>query len=225
VLAKVAAALVVETLVFATLLFGSAGTWRWPEAWLFLLLFLAGAGAQCTWLARHDPALLAERMRMRGGKDQPFWDRVFLYLLAPLFLIWLAVMGLDAQRLALVAMPLWLKALGLAGTLLSFWGLFAVFRANTFLAPVVKIQAERGQHVIDSGPYAVVRHPMYAFAALWMLATPLLLGSLFGLLAGVVLIGAMVARIPLEEGVLLNGLPGYAEYRRRVRWRLLPRIW
>jgi protein-S-isoprenylcysteine O-methyltransferase Ste14 len=224
-LAKVAISLVVEVILFAALLFGGAGTWRWPEAWLFLFLFAAGASAQCLWLARHDPALLAERMKMRRQKEQPFWDRIFLLLLVPLFFIWLGVMGLDSVRFHLVRLPLWLEALGLVGTLLSFWGLFAVFRTNTFLAPVVKIQAERGQRVIDTGPYALVRHPMYAFAGLYLLATALLLGSVFGLVAGLLLTGAFAVRIPLEERVLLAGLAGYDDYRRRVRWRLLPGVW
>jgi protein-S-isoprenylcysteine O-methyltransferase Ste14 len=222
---KVALAIAAETLLFAAVLFGGAGTWRWPEAWIYLLLFFGGTIALTTWLARYDPALLAERMKSPVQKDQPVWDRAFMMMMVPLFFIWLGVMGLDAVRFHSVVFPLWLKALGAAGIQLSYVGLYRVFRENTFLAPVVKIQQGRGQHVISTGPYAVVRHPMYAFAALLLISTPLLLGSLFGVYATLVLLAMLSLRIPAEERVLLNGLPGYAEYKQKVRWRLVPFVW
>jgi protein-S-isoprenylcysteine O-methyltransferase Ste14 len=223
--AKVALALVLETLLFAAILFASAGTWRWPEAWLYLVIFFGGCAALCAWLARHDPALLAERMGSPVQKDQPLWDRIFLVAMIPLFAVWLGVMGLDSVRFHSVVFPLWLKALSLVGFLVSYVGLYRVFRENTFLAPVVKIQQSRGQTVISTGPYAVIRHPMYAFAALLLFSTPLLLGSLLGLYATVILVALVCLRILAEERVLLQGLPGYAEYRQKVRWRLVPHIW
>jgi protein-S-isoprenylcysteine O-methyltransferase Ste14 len=222
---KVALALIAEMLLFAAVLFGGAGTWRWPEAWIFLLLFFGATAALTAWLARHDPALLDERMKSPVQKDQPVWDRVFLLAMVPLFFAWLGVMGLDAVRVHSTVFPLWLKALGAVGLLLAYAGLFRVFRENTFLAPVVKIQQDRGQHVISTGPYAVVRHPMYAFAALLLLSTPILLGSLYGIGATVVLLLLVSVRILLEERTLLRGLPGYADYRQRVRWRLVPFLW
>jgi protein-S-isoprenylcysteine O-methyltransferase Ste14 len=224
-LRKPALALIVEMLLFAALLFGGAGTWHWPQAWIFLLLFFGAAAALTAWLARHDPALLEERMRSPVQKDQPIWDRVFLLVMAPLFFAWMGIMGLDAVRFHNTVFPHWLEALGAAGLLLSYAGLFRVFRENTFLAPVVKIQQGRGQYVISTGPYAIVRHPMYAFAALLLLSTPTLLGSLYGIGGAVILVLFMSVRIPLEERALLRGLPGYADYIRRVRYRLLPGIW
>ena len=93
---KAVLALIVEMLLFAAVLFGAAGTWRWPEAWIFLLLFFGATAALTTWLARHDPALLDERMKSPVQKDQPVWDRIFLLAMVPLFFAWLGVMGLDS---------------------------------------------------------------------------------------------------------------------------------
>lgn len=221
--ARIAITLMVETLVFAVLLFSGAGRLIWLEGWLFLALFAGGSAALCVWLAQHDPALLEERTGIVwGSKGQPLWDRIFMGVMALLFLAWLVAMGVGAR---LGRLPRVIEAAGLVLTFVSFWGLFAVFRANTFLAPVVKLQPERGQRVIDTGPYAVVRHPMYAFASLWILATPLLLGSPLGLVASAVLVAAVTLRVSPEERELRRGLPGYGAYCARVRWRLVPGLW
>jgi len=90
---------------------------------------------------------------------------------------------------------------------------------------VIKIQNERGQHVISTGPYAIVRHPMYAGGALYMIGMPLLLGSGLGLLVLPLLLGALSVRIFIEQATLRKGLPGYGEYTRRVRYRLVPGVW
>ena len=99
------------------------------------------------------------------------------------------------------------------------------FRENSFAAPVIKIQEERGQKVIDTGPYALVRHPMYAGAFLYVLGTPLVLGSWIGLALVPLVMGLLIVRIFIEEAALRKGLPGYDEYTTRVRYRLMPRIW
>ncbi|RLT43999.1 MAG: isoprenylcysteine carboxylmethyltransferase family protein [Chloroflexi bacterium] len=121
--------------------------------------------------------------------------------------------------------PMFVQALGAVGEVVAFAIIGRVFRENTFLAPVVRVQEERGQTVVSTGPYAVVRHPMYAGALILFLATPLLLGSWWGLAAAVALTAAMSLRIPLEERELRRSLPGYAEYALRVRYRLLPGVW
>jgi protein-S-isoprenylcysteine O-methyltransferase Ste14 len=107
----------------------------------------------------------------------------------------------------------------------AFYGWIGVLRANSFAAVTVRLQKERGQTVISTGPYAVVRHPMYSYAVLLMIGAPLLLGSLWGLLGVVVLLPLLAARALGEEVMLMDGLPGYREYAAKVRFRLLPGVW
>jgi protein-S-isoprenylcysteine O-methyltransferase Ste14 len=176
-------------------------------------------------LARHDPALLAERMKMRVEKDQPLWDKVFLLAMMVGWCGWLPLMGLDAVRFRWSAMPLWLQCAGGALMLLSFRMIGHVFRENTFLAPVVRIQTERGHKVISTGPYAIVRHPLYAAVLIYLPANALLLGSWYGLAGSFVLSGGLVFRTAMEDRELRRGLAGYTEYAARVRYRLIPFVW
>ena len=122
-------------------------------------------------------------------------------------------------------MPDALKVVGAVLIPVGFFIVWLTFRENSFAAPVIKIQKERGQHVISTGPYAIVRHPMYAGGALYMIGMPLLLGSGLGLLILPLLLGALSVRIFIEEATLRKGLPGYGEYTRRVRYRLVPGVW
>jgi protein-S-isoprenylcysteine O-methyltransferase Ste14 len=108
---------------------------------------------------------------------------------------------------------------------LSFWGNVGVLRANSFASVKVRVQSERAQTVADTGPYAVVRHPMYAWILPLLLGAPLLLGSAWGLLWLALFLPLLAARILGEEAVLRDGLPGYRDYTARVRYRLIPGIW
>jgi protein-S-isoprenylcysteine O-methyltransferase Ste14 len=180
------------------------------------------------WLARHDPDLLAERMTgqakgTQGG--QKGWDLVWTAAASLLFIGWFALMGLDAVRFGWSNVPVWLQAVGALLVVGSFWLFFAVFRANSFLSPVVRVQKERGQKVIDTGPYAVVRHPMYAAVIPFALGTSLLLGSWWGLVPAALLVLIMAWRAVQEERTLRAELPGYVEYAARVRYRLIPGVW
>jgi protein-S-isoprenylcysteine O-methyltransferase Ste14 len=107
----------------------------------------------------------------------------------------------------------------------GFAGVMRVFRENSFAAPVVRIQSEREQRVIDTGPYAVVRHPMYAMGLLYIVGIPLLLGSWLGLAAAPLFLIGLVPRSLMEERILRRDLPGYGDYMARVRFRLIPEIW
>ena len=216
---------VAEFAVFAALLFVSAGTLLWPAGWAFMALFFGFALAIVVWLAREDPELLAERMSSPIQRVQPLWDKVFVVAVVLLFVAWLIVMPLDAVRFGWSEVPGWLQLLGAFGLLLSFYIMFLTFRENAYLALVVKLQEERGQSVVSTGPYRYVRHPMYASMFLFFPAGALLLGSWWGLLPCAVLLSLLVWRIPLEERVLENGLAGYDEYERNVRYRLVPHIW
>ena len=143
------------------LLFASAGTLHWPAAWVFLAVSATLGPACGLWLAKTDPALLAERLRPTFQADQPAADKKFMLVFVLAVLIWLVAIGLDRREQA-SHVPLVLQALGLAMYLLSTAFIMWVFRENSFAAPVVKVQAARHHHVISSGPYAFVRHPMYS---------------------------------------------------------------
>jgi protein-S-isoprenylcysteine O-methyltransferase Ste14 len=160
---------------------------------------------------------------MQSG--QPLWDKMFVAAVLLLFLTWLIVMPLDAVRFGWSEVPDWLQLVGALGVVLSFYVMFLTFRENAYLALVAKVQEERGQSVVSTGPYRYVRHPMYASMFLFFPGSALLLGSWWGLLLCVVLLGLLVWRIPLEERMLENGLAGYDEYARKVRYRLIPRVW
>lgn len=214
----------ITTVAMGALLFASAGTLRWPSAWVFLATCVL-LGPLCGWwLYRIDPALLAERLRPVLQKDQPVADKVFMSVFVVAMLAWLALIGAD-RRIQSSDMPVALQAVGfalfLASTSFTMW----VFRENSFAAPVVKLQAERAQRVISSGPYAHVRHPMYSGMILFFTGVPLLLGSWWGLVMVPVFAALFAIRIGIEERTLREGLPGYADYASRVRYRLLPGVW
>jgi protein-S-isoprenylcysteine O-methyltransferase Ste14 len=205
-------------------LFLPAGTLHWPAAWLYLattaVLGLAGG----LWFAKVDPALLEERMRPMMQKGQPAADKQFMLVFGFAALIWFIVIGLD-RRWHGSDVPVALQALGY-GLLLAAMALITwVARKNSFAAPVVKVQAERGHRVIDSGPYALVRHPMYSGAVLYFAAIALLLGSWWGLVLSPIFFVLFAVRARLEERALTDGLPGYADYLARVRYRLVPGVW
>jgi len=222
---KVVTALLVEVAFFAALLFGAAGTWRWPAGWAFLILFTLAAVVIIAMLARRDPGLLAERMKAYNQKGQPLWDRIFLMVLSFVWIGWLVLMGLDTVRYRWSSMPSWLQAVGAVGYIVANAGMYRVFWENAFLAPVVKLQEDRGQTVVATGPYAIVRHPMYATALLYFISMALLLGSWYGVLVSVFLDLALIFRSTMEDRLLQRELPGYIEYASRVRYRLIPHVW
>jgi protein-S-isoprenylcysteine O-methyltransferase Ste14 len=207
------------------LLFLSAGTLDWPGAWVFLAEFVIGSIAIMLWLKQHDPGLLRERLSSPFQRGQAFSDKVFMAILIVLWHGWLVLMGLDAKRWGISHMAEWLNFVGAVLIPVGFFVVWRTFRENSFAAPVIKIQDDRGQRVISTGPYGIVRHPMYVGALIYLMGMPLLLGSWLGLLVLPLLVGALVVRIFIEEATLREGLPGYAEYAARVRYRLVPGLW
>ncbi|WGS23060.1 MULTISPECIES: isoprenylcysteine carboxylmethyltransferase family protein [unclassified Bradyrhizobium] len=206
------------------LLFASAGTLQWPGAWAYLIASAVLGPAGGVWLARVDPGLLAERMRLMGREEQPAADKYFMLVLVILVVIWLVAMGLDRRfDGAKAGTPLML--LGLVLYLISMVLILWVFRTNSFAAPVVKVQAERDHRVISTGPYALVRHPMYASIMLFFIGVPLMLASWWGLAFVPVFFLMFAVRTRIEERTLAAGLPGYADYATRVRYRLVPGLW
>ncbi|GAB2888203.1 isoprenylcysteine carboxylmethyltransferase family protein [Paraburkholderia jirisanensis] len=223
------ARLLIQTIVWLAsmglALFGAAGTLHWPAAWLYLLEIGVLGVWMGLWLARRDPALLAERLAPFVQAEQRSWDKLFMAAAGLGWYGWLVLMGVDAVRLQWSAMPLWLNVFGALAICAGIVGVQPVFRANSYAAPVVKIQRERGHKVIDSGPYAYVRHPMYGVALLFIVGTPLLLGSWWGLAFVPLLVALIGYRAVLEERQLMEQLDGYREYAARVRYRFVPHIW
>ncbi len=205
-------------------LFASAGTWHWPAAWVFLATMAVTGLAAGLWLARIDPALLRERMNsmMQGG--QPASDKIFVVVFGIVALSWFILIGFE-HRVSPSGMPTALQILGLLLLVLSTVFVLWVMRENSFAAPVVKIQTERGHHVISTGPYAWVRHPMYSGTIFFFTGVPLLLGSWWGLILAPLFVVLFGFRARLEERALVEGLPGYADYLARVRYRIVPGIW
>ncbi len=222
---KVLAGQFVYLFLFCTLpLFLAAGTIAWPAGWIFLILFFTFTTALTFWLLRHNPGLLRERMTM-FKPDQKAWDKVWFALTEVVFIIWLILMPLDAVRFHWSQMPVWLQVAGTIVLLCSFPLFFATFRENSYLSPMVRIQQDRGQTVVSTGPYHYVRHPMYAAVLLFLLGTALLLGSWYGLLWGLILVGMIAGRAVLEERTLREELQGYDDYMAHVKYRLIPYIW
>lgn len=211
--------------IMAGLLLGGAENALWPQGLIYLAIFTLGSVVFGARLFKRDPGLLAARLGALNQKGQPFWDKVFLPIFIGSFLVWMWLMARDAQVWRLSHMPVWLNVAGGLLVLAGFGGVMRVFRENSFAAPVVRVQTERAQRVIDTGPYARVRHPMYAAMLLYLAGLPLLLGSWLGLAGAGVIALAMARRAVGEEGVLVRDLAGYAEYRERVRYRLIPKIW
>jgi len=211
--------------IMAGLLLGGAKNAAWPQGLIYLAIFTLGSVVFGARLLKRDPGLLAARLGALNQKGQPLWDKLFLLVFIGFFLGWLWLMARDAQVWRLSHMPMWLNVAGGLLVLAGFAGVMRVFRENSFAAPVVRVQAEREQRVIDTGPYAHVRHPMYAAMLLYLTGMPLLLGSWLGLVGAAVIMLAMARRAVGEEGVLARELAGYAAYRTRVRYRLIPGIW
>jgi protein-S-isoprenylcysteine O-methyltransferase Ste14 len=211
-------------LVLGAILLGGSGDAGWVEAWAFLVEMGLASLVIGLWLMRRDPALLASRLTSPAAGNQTPRDRVLFLAISVGFIAWMGLMALD-RRWRWSAVPLGIEVLGaamiVAGLALVCW----VFAVNSFAAPQVRVQAERRQTVISSGPYVFVRHPMYAGGAIYLIGMALMLGSWWGLIGAAVLIAAIGLRAVGEEAVLRQGLEGYDDYARRVRWRILPGVW
>jgi protein-S-isoprenylcysteine O-methyltransferase Ste14 len=205
----------------AAALFGGAGRLDWPMAWAFLALYAAYAIAGSLLL---DPELIVERTR-----SQPDSRPLDLLLVGPAFVLMFpatfVVCGYDARLAWSPRIPIVVQTIALgvftAGYTVTLWAA----RCNRFFSTVVRIQRERGHHVVDTGPYALVRHPGYAASILAHVALPIALGSLWGLVPTAAGIAFLVLRTAYEDRILADELAGYRDYMQRVPWRLCRRLW
>ena len=203
-----------------------AGTWRWPEAWALSGVYNLWAAILIPRLARNDPHQLAERAKgSMFQEDQKAWDKVVTGLMGVVGLALIVVPGFDAVRFGWSSLPLWVEILGLVLTAPALAWVGWVMATNTYLSRVVKIDEARGHTVITDGPYRFVRHPMYTAVSITIIAMPLALGSIFGLVPAVLMLALMVLRTAKEDRMLHEELEGYAEYAAATRYRLIPGIW
>jgi protein-S-isoprenylcysteine O-methyltransferase Ste14 len=221
-LARALAGFVFLFVVIAGVFFGSAGTLHDRRAWVMLAVFFGCAGLITVWLWFRDKALLERRVKAGPGSEPDPMQNVVQGLAGLVFLATFAVPGLD-RRYGWSHAPLAISLAGDAMIAVGFLIVFLTFRENTFTAGTIEIA--EGQHLIDSGPYAVVRHPMYAGALIMIAGIPLALGSWWALVPAALLVPIIVWRLMREEAFLAANLAGYDDYRGRVRHRLAPKIW
>jgi protein-S-isoprenylcysteine O-methyltransferase Ste14 len=204
-----------------------AGTWRWWEAWAVSALYMGYAISIWVYLSREDPELLAERLRSdTSHADQKTWDKLLMVAMLVSGIALFVVPGLDVVRFEWSrALPVWAVILAMIVHIPGFVFIGWVMHENTFLSRVVKVDAERGHSVITTGPYAIVRHPMYSAVILLVLSFPVALGSRWGLVPAVIMVSTLVVRTALEDRTLRSELSGYPEYAAQTRYRLLPGLW
>jgi len=202
--------------------FGSAGSLHDGRAWSMLVVFFGCTGIITVWLWLHDKALLERRVKAGPGSEPDPAQNALQALAVLAFLASFAVPGLD-KRFGWSHVPLAISLAGDGMIAIGFWVVFRTFRANTFTAGTVEIATD--QHVIDTAPYALVRHPMYAGVLVMTAGIPLALGSWWGFLPVALLVRVLVWRLIREEAFLAANLAGYRNYRDRVRYRLAPGVW
>ena len=218
---------IVYVVVFYGLaLFLPAGTLHWAKAWTLLGLTAVSTAISTGYLLVKNPEIVRERWKPPIQEGQPLADRIILMIFIVLYTGTIVLTALDVFHWHLLPRPgMTESSVGLVLYLWSWVLITRVLRENTFASAVVRHQEERAQHVIDTGPYAVVRHPMYLGAIPLIVGLPLWLESYAGALAGILVCLFMTSRILLEERFLTAHLAGYADYMHKVRWRVIPGLW
>jgi protein-S-isoprenylcysteine O-methyltransferase Ste14 len=203
-------------------LFVPAGTIRYWEAWVYLVIFFGGSAITTLDLIRRDPALLERRLKGGPTAEQRPAQRVIMLFTSIGFIGLLVVPALDHRfGWSRVTLPVIIAGDFLVA--IGFAFIFRVYRENTFTAATIQIAKD--QRVISTGPYAIVRHPMYASALLYLGGTPLALGSYWGLVPLVAIAPFLIWRLFDEERMLAASLPGYVDYQHKIRYRLIPFVW
>lgn len=218
-LLQTAAKFSLGVLLVGLLLFVPAGTINYWQGWLFMaVLFIPMFIAGIAMMIR-SPALLSKRLDAREKENE---QSMVIRLCALMFIIGFIAAGLN-HRFKWCILPDWVSWIGTVLFLIGYLMYAEVLRENTWLSRTVEVQD--GQQVVDQGLYGIVRHPMYAATILLFLSIPLVLGSPFTFVIFLAYPFIIARRIQNEEKVLMQGLKGYAEYRQKVRWRMIPLIW
>ena len=206
----------------ALMLFAPAGSLRYWQGWLFGFVFIASTIVIGVYFSKHDPKLIERRIKAGPAAEKDPTQKIIIFLVIAAFALLIIFPGVD-YRWHWSSVPLWLVLVGNGAVAVSFALFFVVLKRNSYAASTVTV--EPGQPVVSTGVYAIVRHPMYAGALLLIAATPLALGSYWGLLVAFASLPALIWRLLDEERILKRDLPGYVDYCRRVRFRLIPGVW
>jgi protein-S-isoprenylcysteine O-methyltransferase Ste14 len=209
-------------IAIAALLFLVAGTLRYWQAWTFICIYFGGSFALTVYLMKRDPALLARRMSGGPFAEKEPVQKIAMSFASLGFIGLIVVPALD-HRFGWSHMPLYAVLAGDALVAIGLIGTFLVFRENSFTSATIELTAD--QKVISTGPYRLMRHPMYAAGLVMLLGLPLSLGSWWGVLIIVPIVPVLIWRLLDEERFLAGNLPGYVEYQNEVHYRLLPPIW
>ncbi|HWA19005.1 MAG TPA: isoprenylcysteine carboxylmethyltransferase family protein [Devosia sp.] len=220
--AKSLVALLITLIVMAVVLFLPAGTLDWPRAWWFCAAFVAATLIAIAALWRLNPEIFAARSRVQAGTKS--LDYLFITIVMGGFFLILPVAGLDF-RFGGANAPDWVVWLGYVLFAIAYFGEAWPQAVNRHFEPGIRIQEDRGQTVIDTGPYAFVRHPGYIFGTLLAISMALMLGSYWALIPALAVGVGLVPRTLFEEQTLRAELPGYTEYTQRVKWRWVPGVW
>ncbi len=213
---------IVFAIVLALLLFVPAGTIEYWQAWVYLVVFFASSMAITIYLMNKDPALLMRRMKAGPTAEREKTQKIIMFFAMVSFVTIFLVSALD-YRFMWSPVPLAVVIGGDIVVALGFFITFLVVKENTFASATIEITKD--QSVISTGPYAIVRHPMYSGGLLIVLGTPLALGSLWGFLTFIPTSIWIVWRLLDEEKFLAKNLAGYDEYRAKIRYRLVPHVW
>jgi protein-S-isoprenylcysteine O-methyltransferase Ste14 len=219
---KAFGSLLLLALAMAALLFIPAGTLDYWQAWTFLAVYFTLSLALTLYLMKKDPKLLERRMRGGPTAEKEPVQKIIMTFASLGFIGLLVVPALD-HRFGWSHMTPLVALAGDALVAIGWFAIFFVFKENSFTAATIELAP--GQKVISTGPYALVRHPMYAGALVMLAGIPVALGSWWGLLIIVAIVPALIWRLLDEEKFLARNLPGYVEYQNRVRYRLIPRVW
>jgi protein-S-isoprenylcysteine O-methyltransferase Ste14 len=220
--AKAFGGLLGTLLVMAAAFLLSAGTLRYSQAWIFLAVFGVFSVAITLYLMKKDPGLLERRVRGGPTAEKETSQKIIQSLTAVAFIAMLVVPGLD-HRFAWSKVPLYAEVAGDALVALAFIIIIFVYKENTFSSATIDVYA--GQTVVSTGPYAIVRHPMYVGGFLMFLGMSVALGSWWGMPVLTLMMPALIWRLLDEEKLLTEKLPGYADYKNKVPWRLVPFVW
>ena len=211
---------------FPAVIITLSGNISWIEGWIFCIWFEIMMLTNILYMYKKNPELLTERLNAHGSHNQKKWDR---YLLGSLFLLsalWIVSIPLDVQRFHWSPLfPLYIKIIGIVILIFAMYFLIRPTIDNPYLSTVVRIQSDRKQQVISTGVYSIIRHPQYLGIVMLILSGPLFLGSMVGLIIGVFIVIDIVIRIIGEEKMLIKELDGYSNYKKKVKYRLLPFIW
>src|SRR5208283_3660590 len=210
------------TVLMGLLIFIPAGTIDYWQAWVYLFVFIGASLLTTLYLMKKDPALLNRRMRGGPTAEKRRTQKLIMLCTSICFIALLVVPALD-HRFRWSAMLLSCVIVGDVLVAIGFYFIFLVYKENTFSSATIEVAED--QKVISTGPYAVVRHPMYASAFLYLVGTSFALGSFWGLLALLAMMPFLIWRLYDEESFLAGNLPGYTEYQKKVRHRLIPFIW